>query len=74
MSEKCVVYLVRLPMVLIGERAGLPFNRRESGTANGLSTHSKKARPMSADLIHAGLGLLFTSIWLMVGQILVSDR
>lgn len=29
---------------------------------------------MSSDLIHAGLGLLFTSIWLMVGQILVSDR
>jgi hypothetical protein len=29
---------------------------------------------MSADIIHAALGVLFTSVWLMVGQILVSDH
>lgn len=29
---------------------------------------------MSADLIHAAFGVAFTSIWLMVGQILISDR
>ena len=29
---------------------------------------------MSADLMHAAFGIIFTSVWLMVGQILVSDR
>ena len=29
---------------------------------------------MSADAIHATLGIVFTGIWLLVGQILVGDR
>lgn len=29
---------------------------------------------MSADLVHAALGMLFASVWLMVGQIVASDR
>lgn len=30
--------------------------------------------PMSADFVHAALGMLFASVWLMVGQIVASDR
>ena len=29
---------------------------------------------MNADAIHAALGLTFTAIWLLVGQILVANR
>ena len=29
---------------------------------------------MNADAIHAALGLTFTFIWLLVGQILVGNR
>lgn len=29
---------------------------------------------MSADVIHAALGVLFTTVWLMVGQILAADH
>ena len=29
---------------------------------------------MSVDLMHAAFGVVFTSVWLMVGQIMVSDR
>jgi hypothetical protein len=29
---------------------------------------------MSADAIHAALGLTFTFVWLMVGQVLVASR
>jgi hypothetical protein len=29
---------------------------------------------MNADAIHAALGLTFTAIWLLVGQILVGSR
>lgn len=29
---------------------------------------------MNADAIHAALGLTFTFVWLMVGQILVGSR
>jgi len=28
----------------------------------------------SADAIHAALGLVFTAVWLVVGQILVGSR
>jgi hypothetical protein len=33
-----------------------------------------EAQIMSADTIHAALGLTFTAIWLLVGQILVANR
>ena len=29
---------------------------------------------MSADLLHTTLGLVFTAVWLLVGQILVGGR
>jgi hypothetical protein len=29
---------------------------------------------MTADMIHAGLGILFTVVWLMIGQIVAADR
>ena len=33
-----------------------------------------EAQLMNADAIHAALGLTFTAIWLLVGQILVGNR
>lgn len=35
---------------------------------------SLEAPIMNADAIHAALGLTFTAIWLLVGQILVGNR
>ena len=32
------------------------------------------ATPMSADFFHAALGVMFTTVWLMVGQILAADH
>jgi hypothetical protein len=29
---------------------------------------------MSADLMHAALGVIFTTVWLVVGQIVVSEH
>ncbi len=29
---------------------------------------------INADAIHAALGLVFTAVWLLVGQILVASR
>jgi hypothetical protein len=33
-----------------------------------------EARQMNADAIHTALGLAFTAIWLLVGQIIVGSR
>lgn len=33
-----------------------------------------EARIMNIDAIHTALGLTFTAIWLLVGQILVANR
>src|SRR6056297_2266621 len=47
----------------------------ETGTGHGTGRpppfHFLKARIMNADTLHAALGLTFTFVWLLVGQILV---
>lgn len=42
--------------------------------ANRYRSPLLEAQIMSADTIHAALGLTFTAIWLLVGQILVANR
>ncbi|WP_261340350.1 hypothetical protein [Novipirellula maiorica] len=41
-----------------------------------MSVHllSKGSPPMNADTLHAALGITFTAVWLVVGQILVGSR
>lgn len=43
-------------------------------TSEGVYFPIEEVRQMSADIVHAAFGVAFTSIWLMVGQILISDR
>lgn len=35
---------------------------------------AESARAMSADFFHATMGVVFTTVWLLVGQILVADH
>lgn len=42
--------------------------------ANRYRSNFLEAQIMNADAIHAALGLTFTAIWLLVGQILVANR
>ena len=44
------------------------------GTGHRLPFPLIEAQMMNADAIHAALGLTFTAIWLLVGQILVGNR
>ena len=46
------------------------------GQGTGRYHRSPSSRPknMNADAIHAALGLAFTAVWLLVGQILVGNR
>jgi len=38
------------------------------------SLSCRQAIPMSVDALHAALGVLFTFVWLLVGQIIVGSR
>lgn len=46
----------------------------ERANERPVSLFNGRPTAMNADAVHAALGLTFTFVWLMVGQILVGNR
>ena len=55
-------------------RRKLAAERLGQGTGHSDCSNSYVGSDMNADTIHTALGLVFTLVWLFVGQILVGSR